>query len=54
VFDTQDEADALLKEMPEKDKGFIEIRKGEAVRCTGNFCGVSQWCSQFQNQKEQS
>ena len=50
VFDTQDEADALLKEMPEKDKGFIEIRKGEAVRCTGNFCGVSQWCSQFQNE----
>ena len=49
VFDTQDEADALLKEMPEKDKGFIEIRKGEAVRCTGNFCGVSQWCSQYQS-----
>jgi hypothetical protein len=56
VFDTQDEADALLKEMPEKDKGFIEIRKGEAVRCTGNFCGVSQWCSQYQSElkKEQS
>lgn len=50
VFDTQKEADALLKEMPEKDKGFIEIRKGEAVRCTGNFCGVSQWCSQFQKE----
>ena len=50
VFDTQDEADALLKEMPEKDKGFIEIRKGEAVRCTGNFCGVSQWCNQFQHE----
>jgi hypothetical protein len=49
VFDTQDEADALLKEMPEKDKGFIEIRKGEAVRCTGNFCGVSQWCSQYKS-----
>jgi hypothetical protein len=49
VFDTQDEADALLKEMPEKDKGFIEIRKGEAVRCTGNFCGVSQWCNQYQS-----
>ena len=50
VFDTQDEADALLKDMPEKDKGFIEIRKGEAVRCTGNFCGVSQWCNQYQNE----
>jgi len=49
VFDTQGEADALLKEMSEKDKGFIEIRKGEAVRCTGNFCGVSQWCNQYQS-----
>jgi hypothetical protein len=48
VLDTQEEAQALLKEMPEKDKGFIEIRKGEAVRCTGNFCGVAQWCSQYQ------
>jgi hypothetical protein len=54
VFEEQGEAEALLKDMPEKDKGFIEIRKGEAVRCTGNFCGVSQWCSQFQNEKEQS
>lgn len=48
VLDTEEEAQALLKELPEKDKGFIEIRKGEAVRCTGNFCGVSQWCTQYQ------
>lgn len=48
VLDTEEEAQALLKEMPEKDKGFIEIRKGEAVRCTGNFCGVAQWCTQYQ------
>jgi len=48
VFDTEEEAQALLTEMPVKDKGFIEIRKGEAVRCTGNFCGVNQWCTQYQ------
>jgi hypothetical protein len=48
VYDTEEEASALLKEMPEKDKGFIEIRKGEAVRCAGNFCGVNQWCTQYQ------
>jgi PD-(D/E)XK nuclease superfamily len=48
VFDSEEEALALLSEMPEKDKGFIEIRKGEAVRCTGNFCGVNKWCSQYQ------
>ena len=48
VFDTEEEAQDLLKDMPVKDKGFIEIRKGEAVRCTGNFCGVNQWCTQYQ------
>jgi hypothetical protein len=39
----------FLKDTPVKDKAFIEIRKGEAVRCTGNYCGVSQWCSQYQS-----
>jgi hypothetical protein len=48
VFDTQQEADELLATLPAKDKGFIEIRKGEPVRCTGNFCSVNQWCSQYQ------
>jgi len=48
VFDTEEEAQDLLKDMPVKDKGFVEIRKGEAVRCTGNFCGVNQWCTQYQ------
>jgi hypothetical protein len=52
VLDTQEEAEALVAEMPAKDKAFIEIRKGESVRCTGNFCGVAKWCSQFN--KEQS
>lgn len=49
VVDTEQEAKELLATMTEKDKGFIEIRKGEAVRCTGNFCGVAQWCSQYQS-----
>ena len=52
VLDTQEEADAMLAEMPPKDKGFIEIRKGESVRCTGNFCGVAKWCSQFNKETE--
>jgi hypothetical protein len=34
--------------MDAKDKAFVEIRKGEAVRCTGNFCGVAKWCNQYQ------
>jgi hypothetical protein len=44
VFDTHEEASVFWETMP---KSFIEVRKGEAVRCTGNYCGVSQWCTQF-------
>ena len=49
VFDTHEEASALLETTP---TGFIEVRKGEAVRCTGNFCGVSKWCTQFKKEQE--
>jgi hypothetical protein len=49
VFDTHEEASELWEITP---KGFIEIRKGEAVRCTGNFCGVAQFCSQFKRESE--
>jgi hypothetical protein len=49
VLDSEQEAKDLLATMTDKDKGFIEIRKGEAVRCTGNFCGVAQWCTQYQS-----
>ena len=54
VFDTESEAAALIMEMPEKDRKIVSIsvRKGEAVRCTGNFCGVSKWCSQFKKEQE--
>jgi hypothetical protein len=44
VLDDLKEAEALA----EKEKGFVEIRKGEAIRCTNNFCGVNQWCKQYQ------
>jgi len=44
VLEVKEEADALA----EKEKGFVEVRKGEAVRCSGNYCGVNQWCSQYQ------
>ena len=44
VLDSEEEA----KELAEKEKGFVEIRKGEAIRCVNNFCGVNQWCSQYQ------
>jgi len=44
VLDTEQEA----KDLAEKEKGYVEVRKGEAIRCTGNFCGVAQWCNQYQ------
>lgn len=46
VFETKEEAETLA----EKEKGYVEVRAGEYVRCTGNYCGVSQWCSQNRSQ----
>lgn len=32
----------------------VEVRKGEKTRCKGDWCGVSQWCDQYQSEaKEQ-
>jgi len=54
VLDTDAEAAAFIMEMPEKDRKIVSIsvRKGEAVRCTGNFCGVAKWCTQFKKEQE--
>jgi hypothetical protein len=49
VFDTHAEASELWEITP---KSVIQVRKGESVRCTGNYCGVNQWCSQFKRQQE--
>jgi hypothetical protein len=46
LFKTIEEA----TELAEKEKGYVETRKGEAIRCTGNYCGVAEWCSQYQSQ----
>jgi hypothetical protein len=44
VFKSIEEATELAK----KEKGYVETRLGEPKRCTGNYCGVSKWCSQHQ------
>jgi hypothetical protein len=46
VFKTIEEANTLA----EKEKGYVETRHGEARRCTGNYCGVAQWCDQYQSE----
>ena len=47
VFKTIEEA----TELAEKEKGYVETRKGEYTRCTGNYCGVAQWCDQYQGEQ---
>ena len=47
VFKTIEEA----TELAEKEKGYVETRLGEPRRCTGDFCGVSQWCTQYQGER---
>ena len=46
VFKSIDEAN----ELAEKEKGYVEERKGEPKRCTGDFCGVAKWCKQYQGE----
>jgi hypothetical protein len=33
-----------------QEKGYVEERTGEPKRCTGNFCSVSGWCKQYQDE----
>ena len=55
VFDSEEDAVKLIEESEDKKKLSVEVRKGEPVRCTGNYCGVNKWCSQYQSYlKEQS
>lgn len=51
VFEVKEEAEEYLKtNVPTKEKAYVEYRKGEPIRCTGNFCSVAQWCSQYQQE----
>ena len=46
VFKSIEEANELAI----KEKGYVEKRLGEPKRCTGNYCGVARWCSQYQSE----
>jgi len=46
VLDDKEEARILA----DSEKGYVEVRPGEPKRCTGNFCGVAQWCKQYQGE----
>lgn len=37
-----------------KGSGYEVLeRKGEAIRCVNNYCGVAKWCDQFNGGKEE-
>jgi len=47
VFDNEIEADLFAK-----DKGASVVeRPGSFARCEGNYCGVAEFCEQFQKEK---
>jgi len=45
VFDN--ESDATQYDQQTDKETFIEYRQGEPTRCAGNYCGVSDFCSQY-------
>lgn len=45
VFDTAKEAEDCARDMGADF--VVDVRKGEPIRCTGDYCGVSQWCKQY-------
>mgnify|MGYP006277794109 CR=1 FL=1 len=47
VFKSIEEA----TELANKEKGYVETRLGEPKRCTGNYCGVADWCEQYQGER---
>ena len=51
VLASQKEADEYLK--GNDDKAFyIEHSLGECMKCTGNYCGVAEFCNQYQQEEE--
>jgi hypothetical protein len=47
LFTSKEAAEKLAIE----EKGYVEIRLAEPKRCTGNYCGVAEWCTQYQESK---
>jgi hypothetical protein len=50
VFKSLEEATQLAKQ----EQGYVETRLGESKRCTGNYCGVAEFCEQFRAQTAQA
>ena len=46
VLDSMEEAQKYIDNQSDNSL-YVEERKGANTRCEGNFCGVSEFCSQF-------
>lgn len=44
VFKTLEEANEFKQQ---EEAYYVETRPGEPIRCTGNYCGVADFCPQF-------
>ena len=54
LFEIKSLADEFANVKNEKTGGFyVEHRVSEPVRCSGNYCGVSEWCSQYSKENTQ-
>ena len=55
VFDNEEDANKAAAEAAEKAKKGdvyrVEHRPGKYSRCEGDWCGVAQWCDQWQKEK---
>jgi hypothetical protein len=49
VFETKEAAEAYIA--AEDAKLDLIERPGDAVRCIGDYCGVSKWCDQYKKAK---
>lgn len=47
LFGTKEEADGWISGQNDSEALTSEHRPGEPIRCSGNYCGVAQWCRQY-------
>ena len=52
VLNSMEEAMDYIQDKKLDDKHWVEHRPGEAIRCDRNYCGVADFCEQYQGVKK--
>ena len=52
VCETKEQAEHIMATENFKGKPYLEHRKGEPKRCTGNYCSVADICHQWKEERE--